>query len=135
MITINGLDSEVYGVTFLSGTLEALLKFPTMKEPITNSSRTQHGVQIYARNGRVESQRVQLPIRIQGSSESDYLDKYEALQNLLISGMNDSGMIELSYSKYTFRLRFESCDLLRKLAPNISTVNLTFLEPNPMNRL
>lgn len=135
MIKINGIDSESYGITFLEGTLESLMRYPALKEPIINNSRAIHGVQMDARNSKVNSQKSQVYIRLKGSTESEYLDRYDALQKLLILGKNNTGIIELSYSRYIFKLHFESCDLLRKLAPNMGTFQLTFTEPNPMDRL
>lgn len=134
MITINGINSEVLGVTFLQGFIENLLKLPSTKEAVTNTSRNINGVQIDARNTRVEKRSVALSIRLKGSSEEDYLDKYEALQKLLIAGKDGTGIVELGYSRYIFKLRFESCDSLRNLAPNIGNLSLSFLEPNPLDR-
>lgn len=135
MITINGTDIETLGVTLLQGTAENLLKLPTMKEAIINSSNAINGVQIDARNSRVDKRTVVLNIRLKGADETDYFTKYEALQRLLIEGKDRTGINELGFLKYKFRLRYESCDTLRILASNLSNLSLSFLEPDPTDRL
>lgn len=134
MIKINGQPSEYYGVTFLQGTLEELLKLPPLKDPITNSTRKEHGVQMEARNSKLDSRKVTLNFKLYGISEEDYLDNYQALLTLFMGGKDGTGIIELSYSRFIFRLRFDSCDTLRILAPNIGNFSASFTEPNPYNR-
>lgn len=132
-ILINGVNATTLGVDFESGTLEQLDRFPTIKPIVTFSSRHIDGVQMDARNGKVEPFQHQLPIWIMGSSESDYVAKRNAFMALLINGKNNTGITELSYSGNTYRLHYESCEPLRIFGNNARHL-LTFVEPNPKNR-
>lgn len=134
MILINGTNSETYGITFLQGCAEELLNLPPMKAPVTNQSRLIDGVQMDARNAKLDTRNVTLDIRLKGTNQTDYLTKYENMLAMLRSGKNNTGITEISYLRYIFRLRFEKSETLRILADNMGRFSLTFTEPNPANR-
>lgn len=133
MIKINGLDPATLGLTFVSGFLEQMLSFAPSKPAITNTSRHINGVEMHAKNAKVNSRTVSIPVHLKGSSEDDFLNKLEALEALLRNGKQGTGITELFYKRYTYKLRFDSCEPLR-IFVNEARLMLTFTEPNPADR-
>ncbi len=134
-LTINGVKASTYGVTFEHPTLENLLSYADLKTAIVNTSRHSNGSSIDARNAKVKSREVQLNFIIQGTSEEDYINKHLALEALLRSGKDSSGITELGAGVFLWRLRFENCESLRIFAGlNKGSYSVTFTEPDPTNR-
>ncbi len=134
-LKINGVLASTYGILFEHPSLEELLSFADSKAAVTNSSRHANGIQMDARNTKVESREVQLTISISAETETDFIDKHLALETLLRTGKNNTGMTEIGLERFLWHLRFDSCEPLRIFAGNKGArYALNFTEPDPTNR-
>lgn len=84
---INNRDISFWGASFSKGAYEALLKPASVKENVRNESRLEDGVREDTGNVRLNERTVNVPFWISGTSESDYLAKYEAFLEEVTSGL------------------------------------------------
>lgn len=125
---------ETYGVTLTRGWREALLKPADVKDYTTNDSRLEHGVRMVATSAyaKKKERNVQIDFLLQGASESDYLQKYEAF----LAKMAYSGKILLKVPAMgrVFKIIYTDCQKYGDDGEKRGNFTLRFTEPNPEDR-
>lgn len=83
---INGQDCyTTWGIVFLKGTYNELMKFPKRKDGYTISYSDENGTLRDADNAVYESQTYALPIGVIGSDEADFFSKLNAFRSYILS--------------------------------------------------
>lgn len=131
---INGKDIWLtWGAKFWKGTYERLMKPAPMKDYISNSSRLEHGTRILVSESiaRTDEREVSIQFLIEGSSESDYLSKYNSFIEEL-----EKGSIELNVPKLsaTYKLVYTDCSSYGNYGNRMGKFTVRFKEPNVKDR-
>lgn len=126
---------EKYGVTLTRGWREALLKPASNKDFSKNDSRLEDGIRMVAKAkyAKKKEREVQLSFILEGSSESDYLQKYEDF----LTVMCDNGLIYLKIPamKRVFKVVYSDCQKYGDDGSKCGNFTLKLTEPNPKDRL
>ena len=109
---INNRDISFWGASFSKGAYEALLK------PASG-------------NVRLNERTVNVPFWISGTSESDYLAKYEAFLEEVTSGLIT---LKVPALKKTYKLIYSDCASYGHYNLTKGKIILKFKEPNPTDR-
>lgn len=127
-------DISEYGVTLTRGWREALLKPSSMKSYTTNDSRLEHGIRMMAlaKYAKQKERDVQLSVFIEGTSESDYLAKYENFLNIV--AYNGIIFLKVPCMNRIFKLVYTDCTKFGDFGLRKANVTLKFTEPNPTDR-
>lgn len=128
---INGQDISKWGASFAKGAYEALLKPAPIKENVRNESRIEDGVREDTSNVRLSERTINVPFWISGTSESDYLAKYEAFLEEVTSGLI---ALKVPVLKKTYKLIYTDCASYGHYNLTKGKVILKFKEPNPKDR-
>lgn len=132
MITLNGTTLTSMGVTLLQGAYAELLQPAAVKTYIENDDPTKNGIQIDTLMTPKQDKRdLTLRFLVQGSSESDFLAKYNAFIAELQTGYVELYIPDL-LSKY--RLLYRSCTKYANYRLHACEVAIKFTEPDPSNR-
>lgn len=124
-----------YGVTLTRGWREALLKPATVKEYTKTDSRLEDGVRIVAKKkyAKQKERDVQLPFILEGTTEADYLTKYESfLNDIAYSGLV---YLKIPIMKRIFKLVYSDCAKYGDDGKKTGNFTLKFTEPNPTDRI
>lgn len=127
---INTVDVANYGATFIRGWYEELLTPAPTKQYISNDSRLEHGVRVVAnaQNTKLDKREVQLQVMIEGSTQEQYLQRYEAFLAAITQGL-----IKLYVPKLdrTYKLVYTNCTKYGNYGLKKGIFTLKFTEPNP----
>ena len=127
---INTVDVANYGATFIRGFYEALLTPAPTKQYISNSSRLEHGIRVVAnaQNTKLDKRDVQLQVMIEGSTQAQYLQRYEAFLDAI-----QQGKIKLYVPKLgrTYKLVYTNCSKYGNYGLKKGIFTLKFTEPDP----
>lgn len=124
-----------YGVTLTRGWREALLKPASIKEYSKTDSRLEDGVRMVAKKkyAKLKERDVQLPFILEGTTEADYLTKYESfLTDIAYSGMV---YLKIPIMKRVFKLVYSDCAKFGDDGKKTGNFTLKFTEPNPADRI
>ena len=126
---INGKDIwDTWGATLLRGSYEKLLTPPSMKEYIENESRLEHGKRINTTNAKVSSREFSLQFFIEGSSESEYLSRFQSFIQELEKG---AVSLYVERLKKTYELVYTECSSYGDYGLKKGKLAVKFVEPNP----
>lgn len=130
---INSKDAyETWGVNMGDDFLESLLTPSPMKAYIENKSRLENGKQVDTTNAKVDERDVQVVITLEGSSQADYLSKYESFVTELYKGLI---LMKVPALKKVYRLTYDSSPIkMGNYGLSFGKFTLKFNEPNPANR-
>ena len=120
------------GVMLVDNPNAALLAPAPAKDVIQNDDPKKNGVQVLPTNPLIMNEReVTLTFLIQGTSDSDFLAKYKAFVELLISGIITLYVPDLnSY----YRLLYSNSTQFENYRLNACKLAVKFREPDPTNR-
>ena len=130
-VLINGQRISGMGVTLLEGSYASLLTPPELKEWVSNDDPRKDGVEyIIPPQIAVKERNVNLYFLIRGSSQVDFLSKYNAFVELLQAGIIDVRVDDLQRS---FRLKYEACTSFDHFNLTMCKLAVKFIEPQPLN--
>lgn len=128
------IDLGYFGVTLIRGWREALLTPAPVKEFITNDNRLENGVSVIAtpKYTKRNMREVSLPMFLEGSSEEDYLDKYEKfLEKIAYSGQF---CLKIPCMKRVFKLVYSQCSNYGDYGLKKGNFTLKLTEYDPTDR-
>ena len=129
------VDLDTFGVTLVRGWREALLTPTSVKSYVTNDSRLEHGEQIIATSkyAKMGERDVSISFFLEGSSQDDYLQKYEAFLNKIAF----SGQIcmKVSCLKRVFKFVYSQCSQFGDYGLKKGKFTIKFTESNPNDRI
>lgn len=102
-------DLDNYGVTLVRGWREALLTPAPVKSYVTNDSRLEHGQSVIATSkyAKIDKRDVSLSFFLEGSSQDDYLSKYEEFLNKI--AYSGQFCLKVPCLKRVFKLVYSQC--------------------------
>lgn len=132
--TAKFVDLGKYGVTLIRGWREALLKPASTKDYTKNDSRLEDGIRLVAdsKYSKRKERDVQFSCIIEGSSEEDYLDKYETFLNAI--AYDGVILFKVPSLKRIFKLVYTDCTKFGDFGLKCGNFTLKFTEPNPVDR-
>lgn len=128
---INNIDISVFGAMFARGAYEALLKPAPAKANIQNKSRNEDGIRENTTNIRLNERTINLPFWIIGTTESDYLEKYEAFLDAIMFGQIN---LKVPALKKVYKLIYLDCSSYGHYNKTKGKIILKLKEPNPKDR-
>lgn len=128
------VDLGEYGVTLIRGWREALLKPASTKDYTKNDSRLEDGVRIVASSkySKQKERDVQFSCIIEGTSEEDYLEKYESFLNAI--AYDGLILFKVPSLRRIFKLVYTDCTKFGDFGLKCGNFTLKFTEPNPADR-
>ena len=132
-LLINDKDAwETFGVNMGDGFLENILAPAGNKSYIENESRNEHGKRVLYTNAKLSDRDVTLPFNIHGSSQPDYLQKYNSFVEELQKG---KVVITVPVINKKFTLSYlKSTSFALGTSRINSKLSVKFNEPNPTLR-
>lgn len=129
------VDLNNYGITLVRGWREALLTPAGVKSFVTNDNRLEHGVSVIAKpkNTKMDKRDVSISFFLEGSDESDYLQKYEDFLNKI--AYNGQFCLKVPCLKRVFKLVYSSCSKYGDYGLKKSNFTLKLTEYNPNDRV
>lgn len=127
-------DLDTFGVTLIKGWREALLTPTSVKSYVTNDSRLEHGESIIAtaKYTKKAKRDVSISFFLEGSSEEDYLAKYETfLDTIAYSGQF---CLKVPCLKRVFKLVYSQCSQFGDYGLKKGKFVLKLTESNPNDR-
>lgn len=127
-------DLDTFGITLIRGWREALLTPAPVKEFVTNDSRLENGVSVIAtpKYTKRNMREVSLSMFLEGSSEDDYLDKYEKfLGKVAYSGQF---CLKVPCMKRVFKLVYSQCSNYGDYGFKKGNFTLKLTEYDPTDR-
>lgn len=125
-----------YGAKLIGSSFENLLCRPDRKEETENDMISHPGVQVFNDNIQPAAKEVDLVFLIQGESLSDYLEKYNALQDAIDNDKGDGNFrLNVEPLNTTFTLRRKTYTPLDTLTENVGKLMVTVRELNPKDRI
>lgn len=114
MYKFNGLDAETtYGIVFLPGTYNELLKLPKRKAGLVQEWANENGTERYLGEVYYETITYNLPITMIANSESQFWSRYNAFTSFLItSGLFNFDVVDMNRR---FRLSYSDITNVDKL--------------------
>lgn len=128
------VDLDTYGITLVRGWREALLTPASVKSYVTNDSRLEHGETIIAspKYAKFEKRDVSISFFLEGSSEDDYLSKYEAFLNKI--AYSGQFCLKVPRLKRVFKLVYSQCSQFGDYGLKRGKFVLKLTESNPNDR-
>ena len=121
-----------YGAILRRGAYEALLTPAAVKPYITTESRLQHGKRYVASdNAKMQEREITLNIFIEGESEEQYLERYEAFLNAITNGVFE---LKVPRLKRVFKFVYLACAKYGDYGIKKGNFALRLSEPNPKDR-
>ena len=138
-IALNGNDIEMYHLTALDGTLNALMKPTAYKKMVTNENAAMDGTSILSEPSarRRDKRSVSIPFLLRSTSLEDLQVEIHNLEEILVRGKNGTGINELYVQELNlcYRLYYESMSSYSNFGlDGAARITLKFTEPNPNNR-
>ena len=127
-------DLDTFGVTLVRGWREALLTPAAVKNYVTNDCRLEHGQSVIATSkyAKIDKRDVSLTLLLEGSSQDDYLSKYETfLQKIAYSGQF---CMKVPCLKRVFKLVYSQCSQFGDYGLKKGKFVLKLTEYNPNDR-
>lgn len=127
-------DLGTFNVTLTRGWREALLKPVAVKDYSKNDSRLEHGIRMVAKSKYAKKQErdVQISFLLEGTTEADYLDKYEKFLNKL--AYSGEILFKVPVLKRIFKFVYSDCSKYGDFGLKKGNFTLKFTEPNPDDR-
>ena len=137
-VALNGNDIEMYHLTALDGTLEALMKPTAYKKAVTNDNSAVDGTMILANpaSRKVDKRTLTLPFLLRSVSLVDLQREIENLTQVLVNGKDGTGINELYVTELDrcYRLYYDSMSSYENFGLEGSAkIFLKFTEINPTN--
>lgn len=137
-ISLNGNDIEMYHLTALDGTLNALMKPTTYKKAVTNENAAVDGTMILSSPSvrKVDKREVSLPFLLRSVSLVDLQQELDNLAAVLVAGKDNTGINELYVYELNrcYRLYYVSMSSYANFGlEGYARVTLKFTEINPTN--
>ena len=129
---INNTDAATYGVRMGNGFIDSLDLPCPLKEPITNSSRLEHGTRS-TMLPKMAQRDVTLTFVIRGSSAEDFKTKKAAFLALLMGNPVTINVPFIGTAVYTLTYR-SSTEYAHSLTGKMCKLAVKFTEYNPGNR-
>lgn len=138
-ISLNGNDIEMYHLTALDGTLNALIKPSAYKKMVTNENAAMDGTSILSEPSvrKRDKNSISLSFLLRSTSLVDLQQEIKNLEAELVNGKNGTGINELYIAELNqcYRLYYESMSSYSNFGlDGAARVTLKFTEPNPNNR-
>lgn len=136
---VNGIDAfSTWGVTFEDGAYEKLLAGDSMKDYITNESRSINGVQVLIKDPRLKERDVTVTFIVMKTGTS-FLSNFNNFVSVLRNGKIVEGkiypldiyVVDLGM---TFKLIYQASISLNQANLKFGKLAVKFLEPNPASR-
>lgn len=131
MDTINGKPLSQFGATMLSGAYAELMTPASLKSFLENKDRSKDGTDVLVSNPRQDEKEVTLNFIITGSSQAEYISRYNAFLSELYTGQVSLFVEDLNQ---TFRLLYLSVTKFGNYRLHACEIAVKFREPNPANR-
>jgi len=130
---INGKDAwDTWGVNMGEDFLEALLTPSPMKAYVENKSRLENGKQVDTTNARVDERDIQVTITLEGSTQAEYLLRYESFVTELYKGPI---LMKVPVLRKIYKLTYDSSPTkMGNYGLCFGKFTLKFNEPNPTDR-
>lgn len=127
-------DLDNYGVTLVRGWREALLTPAPVKSYVTNDSRLEHGQSVIATSkyAKIDKRDVSLSFFLEGSSQDDYLSKYEEFLNKI--AYSGQFCLKVPCLKRVFKLVYSQCSQFGDYGLKKGKFVLKLTEYNPNDR-
>lgn len=137
-IALNGNDIEMYHLTALDGTLNALMKPATYKKAVTNDNAAVDGTMILSAPSvrKVDKRTISLPFLLRSVSLVDLQQELDNLAKVLVAGKDNTGINELYVHELNrcYRLYYDSMSSYTNFGlDGYARVTLKFTEINPTN--
>lgn len=137
-IALNGNDIEMYHLTALDGTLNALMKPATYKKAVTNDNAAVDGTMILSAPSvrKVDKRTISLPFLLRSVSLVDLQQELDNLAKVLVAGKDNTGINELYVHELNrcYRLYYDSMSSYTNFGlDGYARVTLKFTEINPIN--
>lgn len=137
-ISLNGNDIDMYHLTALDGTLNALMKPTTYKKAVTNENAAVDGTMILSAPSvrKVDKREVSLPFLLRSVSLVDLQQELDNLAAVLVAGKDNTGINELYVYELNrcYRLYYVSMSSYANFGlEGYARVTLKFTEINPTN--
>ena len=137
-IALNGNDIEMYHLTALDGTLNALMKPATYKKAVTNENAAVDGTMILSAPSvrKVDKRIISLPFLLRSVSLIDLQQELDNLAEVLVNGKDNTGINELYVTELNrcYRLYYEGMSSYANFGlDGYAMVTLKFTEINPAN--
>ena len=129
------IDLDTFGITLVRGWREALLTPASVKSYVTNDSRLEHGEAIVAsaKYAKKAKRDVSISFFLEGSSEEDYLSKYEAFLNKI--AYSGQFCLKVPRLKRVFKLVYSQCLQFGDYGLKKGKFTIKFTESNPNDRI
>lgn len=137
-ISLNGNDIEMYHLTALDGTLNALMKPATYKKAVTNENAAVDGTMILSAPStrKVDKRTISIPFLLRSVSLVDLQQELDNLAAVLVAGKDNTGINELYVQELNrcYRLYYDSMSSYENFGlDGYARVTLKFTEINPKN--
>ena len=137
-ISLNGNDIEMYHLTALDGTLNALMKPATYKKAVTNENAAVDGTMILSAPSvrKVDKRTISIPFLLRSVSLVNLQQELDNLAAVLVAGKNNTGINELYVHELNrcYRLYYDSMSSYANFGlDGYARVTLKFTEINPTN--
>lgn len=137
-IALNGNDIDMYHLTALDGTLNALMKPATYKKAVTNENAAVDGTMILSSPSvrKMDKRIISLPFMLRSVSLVDLQQKLDNLAEVLVAGKDNTGINELYVHELNrcYRLYYDSMSSYANFGlDGYARVTLKFTEINPTN--
>lgn len=132
--TVAYTDCGDFGVTFLRGWREALLKPEAVKTYSQNDSRLENGIRMVAdaKYAKAQKRDIQLSMILEGDSESDYLTKLENFYDKV--AYNGMFYLKVPCLNKVFKVVYSDCPKFGDYSLKKANFTLKLTEPNPKDR-
>ena len=137
-ISLNGNDIDMYHLTALDGTLNALMKPATYKKAVTNENAAVDGTMILSAPSvrKVDKRTISIPFLLRSVSLVDLQQELDNLAAVLVAGKDNTGINELYVHELNrcYRLYYDSMSSYANFGlDGYARVTLKFTEINPTN--
>lgn len=137
-ISLNGNDIDMYHLTALDGTLNALMKPATYKKAVTNENAAVDGTMILSAPSvrKMDKRTISIPFLLRSVSLVDLQQELDNLAEVLVAGKDNTGINELYVYELNrcYRLYYDSMSSYANFGlDGYARVTLKFTEINPNN--
>ena len=123
-----------YGIQLVKGAYDALIKYPAVKDLVSNNSRLEDGVRYIAKEQYTKFNEKNFSIRFvmeEGTSESAFYARLESFLALIGKGMFE---LKITTLNRVFRLVYRDCDRMSTFKSKHAIFELKLTEPDPTDR-
>lgn len=123
-----------YGIRLLKGSYDTLVKYPPVKELVSNNSRLEDGIRYIAKEQYTKYNEKNLTLRFlmeEGRGISSFYARLESFLALIGKGMFE---LKITTLNRVFRLVYRDCDRLTTFKTKHAIFELKLTEPDPTDR-